>query len=193
MVLYVKTIRGDKGRECSTRSVKRSDLLENEEDYDNYEEEDEEEEEEETLEVVVVVVEVEEVVVHGTAAVEDNGRGRERVMAPANLAAARGRRRLRFWAAKHKVERPRRCSNRDVTGREKENARERERRKERDSPPRENVSRAVGLYTPLPLFLPSRRRGRDGSKRGAHSFRYARMEGREVYSFVTGKMMGRKG
>lgn len=41
-------------------------------------------------------------------------------MAPANLTAARGRRRLRFWAARHKVERPRRCSNRDVTRCEKD-------------------------------------------------------------------------
>lgn len=74
----------------------------------------------------------------GRAAEEDNGRGRERVMAPANLAAARGRRRLRFWAVEHKVEepwcvrQPRR--NREREGRISRKVRGRE-------APRENVSR----------------------------------------------------
>jgi len=58
-------------------------------------------------------------------------------MAPANLAAARGWRRLCFWTVKHKVETLKWCSNRDVTECEKDTHRgkcERERRKkERDA------------------------------------------------------------
>jgi len=102
------------------------------------------------------------IVVEERAAEQDNGRGRDRVMAPANLAAARGRRRLRFWAAKHKVERPRRCSNRDVTGCEKD-ARcgkcERKRERKKEGLEIHGFHRwkmyLGGLYTPLLLFLSS--------------------------------------